>query len=419
MSNYTLQELERLWVQAGGNATYAPMAAAVALAESGGNPNATNKNRNGSIDRGLWQINSVHGSQSTYNALANARGAVAISNGGTNWKPWCVAWSNGRCGGTYLGAGAPVLSHIPSGASTGTVPSGTVTADQSTPALRAIAAAYRQVGLPYKFGAESPGVDFDCSGLTQYAYSQAGISIPRTAAAQQAATQRINGSELRPGDLVFYGNPAHHVQMYIGGGMVISAPHTGAKISVEHVGKATNYGRVSGSKAQDNTNAVVSASAANAGFTAGGGAPFPGGPADPLNAPWYLQQGASQLVGDVLSFLMWGAEIVLGIAAMSLGLLMILAASKPGQEAQATATGLLTGRASRVVRSGEGSSDQPEPVARRTVVRGRAQVREPIRVGQVGGSRGAPRAELREAKALPAGSRARQSDVIDAEVVEG
>lgn len=413
MSNYTFQELERLWTQAGGDPKYAPMAAAVAMAESGGNPNATNKNSNGSIDRGLWQINSVHGSQSTYNSLANARGAIAISNNGTNWKPWCTAWSNARCGGTYLGQGSPVLAHLPSGASTGSVPSGTVGSDQSTPALRAIAAAYRQVGLPYKFGAEAPGVDFDCSGLTQYAYSQAGISIPRTAAAQQAATQRISGSELRPGDLVFYGDPAHHVQLYIGGGMVISAPQTGQLIKVEKVGKATNFGRVVGSKAQDNTNAVVTAATANAGFTSGGGPPLPGGPLDPLNTPWYLQQGASQAIGDVLQFLAWGAEIVIGIVAMALGLLMVLAASKPGQEAQSAITGYVGARSSRVVRSGEGRSEQPD-----SSVSPMPQ-RDPIRVGHVGSSPRKPRATLTEAKALPAGSRARQPDIIDAEVVEG
>jgi hypothetical protein len=95
------------------------MAASIALAESGGNPNAINNNNpNGTIDRGLWQINSVHGSQSTLDPLANARAAVAISHGGTNWRPWCTAWSNGACGGTYLGQGAPVYRTLPAGTPT-------------------------------------------------------------------------------------------------------------------------------------------------------------------------------------------------------------------------------------------------------------------------------------------------------------
>lgn len=67
------------------------IAIAVALAESGGKTDATNQNSNGSIDRGLWQINSVH---SQYNASQlfqpayNAMAAVQISNLGTNWQPW-------------------------------------------------------------------------------------------------------------------------------------------------------------------------------------------------------------------------------------------------------------------------------------------------------------------------------------------
>lgn len=84
-----------LWVQAGGSRVFAPIAAAVAMAESGGNPDAVNKNTNGSIDRGLWQINSIHGSLSKMDPLANARAAVKISKGGSNWQPW-VAFTTGK-----------------------------------------------------------------------------------------------------------------------------------------------------------------------------------------------------------------------------------------------------------------------------------------------------------------------------------
>jgi hypothetical protein len=112
------------------------MAAAIAMAESGGNPNAVNgSNSNGSTDRGLWQINSIHGSQSTLDPLANARAAVGISKGGTDWRPWCTAWSNGRCGGTFLGAGAPVLKFIPGNSTSGVIP----TAGTSNPTITAIA----------------------------------------------------------------------------------------------------------------------------------------------------------------------------------------------------------------------------------------------------------------------------------------
>lgn len=107
MANLTFTQIEDLWKQAGGDPVYAVMAAAIAMAESGGNPDATHTNSNGTVDRGVWQINSIHGSQSTTDPLANARAAVSISSNGTNWRPWCTAWSNGACGGTYLGSGSP------------------------------------------------------------------------------------------------------------------------------------------------------------------------------------------------------------------------------------------------------------------------------------------------------------------------
>lgn len=85
---YSYAQLQGIWEQAGGNAQASAMAAAIAMAESGGNSAAYDLDSNGSIDRGLWQINSVHGAQSTYDVMGNARAAVSISNNGTNWSPW-------------------------------------------------------------------------------------------------------------------------------------------------------------------------------------------------------------------------------------------------------------------------------------------------------------------------------------------
>lgn len=85
------------------------MAASIALAESGGNPSGTNHNTNGSTDRGLWQINSVHGAQSTYDVGANTRAAISISKNGTTWGPWAT-YNNGAYK-KYL-TGADVLSKL-------------------------------------------------------------------------------------------------------------------------------------------------------------------------------------------------------------------------------------------------------------------------------------------------------------------
>jgi hypothetical protein len=92
--------LERLWEQAGGSPGAAFTAAEIAMAESAGRQYAVNTNGGASTDRGYWQINSVHGSLSTYGAYGNARSAVLISSNGRNWSPWVTYNSGayrGRC----------------------------------------------------------------------------------------------------------------------------------------------------------------------------------------------------------------------------------------------------------------------------------------------------------------------------------
>ena len=110
MTTFSFSDLEQIWTNNGGAAAFAPIAAAIAMAESGGNSDAIGHNSNGSVDQGLWQINSSNGALSTTDINGNARAAVQMSNNGTNWKPWCTAYSDGACGtkgGTFLGAGSP------------------------------------------------------------------------------------------------------------------------------------------------------------------------------------------------------------------------------------------------------------------------------------------------------------------------
>jgi cell wall-associated NlpC family hydrolase len=95
----------------------------------------------------------------------------------------------------------------------------------------AIQVAMAQVGKPYVWGAAGPD-SFDCSGLVQWAWGQAGVSLPRVASDQQAWAVPVPISQLTPGDLVFFGSPAHHVGIYVGGGLMVDAPHTGAAVSV-------------------------------------------------------------------------------------------------------------------------------------------------------------------------------------------
>ncbi|PWJ26464.1 cell wall-associated NlpC family hydrolase [Branchiibius hedensis] len=105
----------------------------------------------------------------------------------------------------------------------------------------AIAIAQRYLGVPYILGGSSPS-GFDCSGLTSYVYRQLGISLPRTAAAQQASVPSVSTPQV--GDLVFFGYPAYHVGIYAGNGMMIAAPHPGTVVKLQPIYQApSGYGR--------------------------------------------------------------------------------------------------------------------------------------------------------------------------------
>jgi cell wall-associated NlpC family hydrolase len=101
-----------------------------------------------------------------------------------------------------------------------------------------VAIAQRYLGVPYVYGGASPS-GFDCSGLTMYCYAQVGVGLAHGATLQQQASTPVPLSALQPGDLVFFGNASfsYHVAIYVGGGSMIHAPHTGAVVS---------YGSISG-----------------------------------------------------------------------------------------------------------------------------------------------------------------------------
>jgi hypothetical protein len=126
--------------------------------------------------------------------------------------------------------GPPPVGTIPGAA----VGSGAVTAVQLTAALRA---AESRRGLPYVWGAAGPA-SFDCSGLVQWSFAQAGISMPRVAADQARAGPAVPASQLQPGDLLFYHtdptDPGYisHVAIYLGNGWMIQAPEPGMDVQV-------------------------------------------------------------------------------------------------------------------------------------------------------------------------------------------
>ena len=99
----------------------------------------------------------------------------------------------------------------------------------------AVQAAYSVVGTPYVFGSEDPSIGLDCSGVTVYAWRQAGVGLPHSAQAQYSSFPRIPLSTVQPGDLIYYGNYGPHIAIYVGGGMIIhaSSPAPGGQTRVD------------------------------------------------------------------------------------------------------------------------------------------------------------------------------------------
>ena len=89
--------------------------------------------------------------------------------------------------------------------------------------------------MPYVWGGATPGVGFDCSGLTMWSWEQAGVSLPHSAADQMAVTTPVPLSDLQPGDLLFYyDSPGYvgHVTMYVGSGEMVQAEETGTNVMI-------------------------------------------------------------------------------------------------------------------------------------------------------------------------------------------
>jgi cell wall-associated NlpC family hydrolase len=115
---------------------------------------------------------------------------------------------------------------------------GTTVAGESPAQATAVATALSLLGTPYVWGGESKS-GFDCSGLVQYSFSRAGVSLPRVAQDQFDAGPLVTpGSVVVPGDLVFFGSgprDVHHVGMFVGDGLMVDAPYTGAVVRLDRI----------------------------------------------------------------------------------------------------------------------------------------------------------------------------------------
>jgi peptidoglycan DL-endopeptidase CwlO len=136
------------------------------------------------------------------------------------------------------GGTAPVAAAAPAApVVTTAVQTVAATTALSPAAMRAAAmsTALAQVGKPYRYGATGPSA-FDCSGLTSFAFKQAGITLPRTSRAQSTVGSPVSRDDLQPGDLVFFYKPVSHVAIYIGNGQVVHASTSGQPVKISPLG---------------------------------------------------------------------------------------------------------------------------------------------------------------------------------------
>lgn len=117
------------------------------------------------------------------------------------------------------------LSPSTTAPSTGTVP-------VSSRASLAVKAAMSQIGVPYRYASAVPGVAFDCSGLTSWAWGQAGVYLPHQSSRQYASIPHVSRDQIRPGDLIFSYSPISHVGMYVGNGQMVHARYPGVTVAV-------------------------------------------------------------------------------------------------------------------------------------------------------------------------------------------
>ena len=153
-------------------------------------------------------------------------------------------------------------------------------------ALAALEEAEKYTGTPYKWGGSTPQTGFDCSGLVQWAYAQAGIKIPRVTDQQIAATNgaTVRRGELLPGDLVFFRDASgyvHHVGISMGGDKFLHAPHTGDVVKVSSLDEPYYKAQFTGGRRFDQ--AVTAAPAGAPAAAPAAAAPAAGAPAiDPV-----------------------------------------------------------------------------------------------------------------------------------------
>ena len=144
-------------------------------------------------------------------------------------------------------APVPALATVPGPVPGTTQPPAQVVAPTAA-AQVAVDTALAQLGDPYVWGGAGPDA-FDCSGLTQYAYAAAGISLPHSSSMQSTMGVPVSRADLQPGDLLFFYSPVSHVGMYIGDGQMVHASTSGVPVktaAIDSMGSFTSARRIAG-----------------------------------------------------------------------------------------------------------------------------------------------------------------------------
>lgn len=219
---------------------------------------------------------------STLTQALGTGGASDTSSGLTSGLP------TGLSSGLPTGLSTALTTALSAAGGTGTSaaagPTGAAAGEQ------AVALAKSYTGVPYLWGGTDPDKGLDCSGLVQLVFDRLGVDLPRTSAQQAKVGEKVGSlAQARPGDLVFFGSPVHHVGVYAGDGMMVDAPRRGKTVGLHKVWDGvTAIRRVTPEVAEPTAVAALSAGRA-------AGASSPGG------ASVTLPGGASGSIDDLLT----------------------------------------------------------------------------------------------------------------------
>lgn len=186
--------------------------------------------------------NSGGGNSNSGGGNSNSGGGNANSGGGTTNSGGGNSGDNGGANAGDGGGSSTPAAQAPAPQEPAPQAPAPAAPPPSSRASVAVNAALGQQGVPYQYATSKPGVSFDCSGLTAYAWGVAGVYLPHQSRAQYASIPHVSKGNAQPGDLLFYYSPISHVGVYLGNGQLVHAPNTGSVVKIANV----NWGKVSG-----------------------------------------------------------------------------------------------------------------------------------------------------------------------------